>query len=221
MKTMPCQRVCGSDLEGFFHFFTPVRTLEPCPRCKVSSSVKEDEVSVPAGTPTNDDIARLAHAIWEAEGQPESRDHEHWMRARRLIEEGRADGGCSPGRGGQRRGLPRPPPGAARLRGRRSRHRAGDERLTRAARVCGRNSGGRFAQQLAELPDQPAEERAERPDIPGPRNPDPEPATNAEGYVAVPSSENVAALGLKTIKPQPRAPDAQSKRGRAKAPAPL
>ena len=46
---------------------------------------------VPAGTPANDEIARVAHAIWEAEGQPEGRDHEHWMRARQLIEEGRAE----------------------------------------------------------------------------------------------------------------------------------
>ena len=48
-------------------------------------------MSVPAGTPANDEIARVAHAIWEAEGQPEGRDHEHWMRARQLIEEGRAE----------------------------------------------------------------------------------------------------------------------------------
>src|SRR4029079_12877278 len=49
------------------------------------------EMSVPAGTHANDEIARVAHAIWEAEGQPEGRDHEHWMRARQLIEEGRAE----------------------------------------------------------------------------------------------------------------------------------
>ena len=48
-------------------------------------------MSVPAGTPANDEIARVAHAIWEAEGQPEGRDHEHWMRARQLVEEGRAE----------------------------------------------------------------------------------------------------------------------------------
>ena len=42
-------------------------------------------MSVPAGTPANDEIARVAHAIWEAEGQPEGRDHEHWMRARQLT----------------------------------------------------------------------------------------------------------------------------------------
>ena len=41
--------------------------------------------------PSTDDIARVAHAIWEAEGRPEGRDHDHWMRARQLIEEGRAE----------------------------------------------------------------------------------------------------------------------------------
>ena len=48
-------------------------------------------MNVPAGTPLNDEIARVAHAIWEAEGQPEGRDHEHWIRAKRLVEDGRAE----------------------------------------------------------------------------------------------------------------------------------
>lgn len=37
-----------------------------------------------------EEIARVAYAIWEAEGHPEGRDHEHWARAKRLVEEGRA-----------------------------------------------------------------------------------------------------------------------------------
>jgi hypothetical protein len=49
----------------------------------------ETAVSVP--TSAYDEIARVAHAIWEAKGHPEGRDHEHWMRAKRLVEEGRAD----------------------------------------------------------------------------------------------------------------------------------
>ena len=40
---------------------------------------------------TQDEIARVAHAIWEAEGRPEGRDHEHWTRAKQLILEGRAE----------------------------------------------------------------------------------------------------------------------------------
>lgn len=41
--------------------------------------------------PTTDDIARIAYAIWQAEGQPEGCDQEHWMRAKQLILEGRAE----------------------------------------------------------------------------------------------------------------------------------
>jgi hypothetical protein len=41
--------------------------------------------------PNQDEIARVAHAVWEAEGRPEGRDHEHWMRAKQLIAEGRAE----------------------------------------------------------------------------------------------------------------------------------
>jgi hypothetical protein len=44
-----------------------------------------------SGTIDRDEIARVAHAIWEAEGRPEGRDHDHWTRARHLIEEGRAE----------------------------------------------------------------------------------------------------------------------------------
>lgn len=48
-------------------------------------------MTMPSGAFTTDDIARVAYAIWEAEGQPEGRDHEQWMRARQLLEEGRAE----------------------------------------------------------------------------------------------------------------------------------
>jgi Protein of unknown function (DUF2934) len=172
-------------------------------------------VSVPAGTPANDEIARVAHAIWEAEGQPEGRDHEHWMRARQLIEEGRAEvefpQGTAP-----RDGDPDAPPGTARVRGLRSRHGAGDQ--DEPGEELREEPGGRFAKQVADLPEQATEDRAGRPDIPGPRNPDPEPATNAEGYVAVPSSEEVAGAA---IKDDPPPPEPQSKRGRARAPAAL
>ena len=45
-------------------------------------------MNAPSDTPDNDNIARVAHALWEAEGQPEGRDHEHWIRARHLLEIG-------------------------------------------------------------------------------------------------------------------------------------
>lgn len=40
-------------------------------------------------TSRTDEIARVAYAIWEDEGRPDGRDHEHWTKAQRLIEEGR------------------------------------------------------------------------------------------------------------------------------------
>jgi hypothetical protein len=42
-------------------------------------------------TADKDEIARVAHAIWESEGRPEGRDHDHWMRAVRIVEEGRGE----------------------------------------------------------------------------------------------------------------------------------
>lgn len=35
--------------------------------------------------PTEEEIARLAHAIWEAEGRPEGRGPEHWRRAEAIL----------------------------------------------------------------------------------------------------------------------------------------
>ncbi|MFQ8433289.1 DUF2934 domain-containing protein [Amaricoccus sp. W119] len=51
---------------------------------------------------THEEIERVAHAIWEAEGRPEGCDREHWMRARELLESGRAESlypGSTSGRG--------------------------------------------------------------------------------------------------------------------------
>ena len=60
-------------------------------------------------TPTQDEITRVAHAIWEHEGRPEGRDHEHWMRAKQLILEGRAEAGTpAPRRGVEHDGEQRP-----------------------------------------------------------------------------------------------------------------
>lgn len=46
---------------------------------------------VAPSAPTNEDIARVAHSLWEAEGRPDGKDHEHWDRARALLENGEAD----------------------------------------------------------------------------------------------------------------------------------
>jgi hypothetical protein len=76
------------------------------------------------------EIARLAHAIWEAEGRPHGRDREHWERAERMLERGVTDAG------------------------------------------------------------------APRPEMPGPRNPEPIPPIGEEGHAAVPSTEAAAAGAL-------------------------
>ena len=155
----------------------------------------------PVGTPANDEIARVAYAIWEAEGQPEGRDHEHWMRARQLMEEGRAEvefrQAAARGKGA---GAPRPvQPGfedAAPGMVPRIKDEPGEE-LREAP-------GGRFAKQLSDLPE-----------MSGPWSPAPEPATNAEGDVVVPSAGDVAGRSLNDD-PQPLAPEPQSRRQRAK-----
>ena len=36
--------------------------------------------------PTEEEVRERAHAIWLAEGMPEGREVDHWMRARRELE---------------------------------------------------------------------------------------------------------------------------------------
>jgi len=158
-------------------------------------------MSVPAGTPADDEIARVAHAIWEAESRPNGRDYEHWMRARQLIEEGRADveypqAAVPPD---EDTGAPRPvQPGfedAAPGMVPAMKDEPGEE--------LREEPGGRFAKQLADLPEE-ATEASRDPMTPGPRNPEPVPPTNAEGFATVPSEHDVAARAV-SGDPQPPA----------------
>jgi Protein of unknown function (DUF2934) len=56
---------------------------------KQSSNTKKKtmpEVMMPStGEPTNEEIAAVAHCIWEHEGRPEGRDLEHWLKAETQI----------------------------------------------------------------------------------------------------------------------------------------
>jgi hypothetical protein len=159
-----------------------------------------------------DEIARVAHAIWEAEGRPEGRDHEHWMRARQLIEEGRAAAEFPPAAPDPRAPRPVQPgfedaaPGMVPV--------MKDD----PAEDLREEPGGRFAKQLADLPEEPSADAPEDAAAPGPRNPEPVPPTNAEGYVAVPSVDDVAAHAAGTDPRPPRA-GPQPKRRRARGPA--
>ena len=70
--------------------------------------------------------------------------------------------------------------------------------------------GGCFAKQIADLPDRATGDPSGHSETPGPRNPEPVPATNVKGSVAVPSVDDVAgqAVGddsrLFASKPQPK-----------------
>ena len=145
--------------------------------------------------PSADDIARVAHAIWEAEGRPEGRDHDHWMRAKQLIEEGRAeaefpeavasgDAEPEPASRPVQPGFEDVPPGIVP----KMKHDAGAD--------LREGPGGRFAKQIAELPEETPEAGSAEPEIPGPRNPAPMPPTNAEGFVAIPSVDESAGRSL-------------------------
>ena len=110
----------------------------------------ENAIKTPADGPSRDEIARVAHAIWEAEGCPDGRDHDHWMRARQLIEEGRAeaefpqafaDGGAEEGARPVQPGFEDVPPGMV-------------PKIAKGAGAELRGEpGGRFAKQIADLPE--------------------------------------------------------------------
>jgi hypothetical protein len=119
-----------------------------------------------------DDIARVAHAIWEAEGRPEGRDHEHWMRAKQLIAEGRAEAeypaaAASGDAGSTSASAARPvqpgfedvPPGIV------------PEMKDDAGAELREGPGGRFAKQIAEAPEEGVGEPAGS-DTPAPRHPE-------------------------------------------------
>ncbi len=47
---------------------------------KKDSSTRNPEMPS-TGEPTNEEIAALAHSIWEQQGRPEGCDVEHWLTA--------------------------------------------------------------------------------------------------------------------------------------------
>ena len=166
-------------------------------------------MSIPAGTSANDEIARVAYAIWEAEGRPEGRDHEHWMRARQLVEEGRADAEYPQAAAGEAvAGTPRPvqpgfedaAPGTVPV----MKEEPGEE--------LREEPGGRFAKQLASLPDEATADAPGKSATPGPRNPEPVQPGNAAGYVAVASVEDLTGRALSDASLPPSAPTRKPRR---------
>ncbi len=51
-----------------------------------SSAPGDDHDDVMKRAPTQEAVRERAHAIWLAEGMPEGREVDHWMRARRELE---------------------------------------------------------------------------------------------------------------------------------------
>ncbi len=51
-----------------------------------AAAVREDSPRGEKRVPTEADVRERAHAIWIAEGMPEGREVDHWMRARRELE---------------------------------------------------------------------------------------------------------------------------------------
>ena len=144
---------------------------------------------VPASTPPADDeIARVAHGLWEAEGRPGGRDLEHWTRARRMIEEGRTE--IAPAEGATPSSAPEDPAPSEPARG----GPAAESRKPRRDRLAG---------EVARRPEERPEPASA---TPGPRNPEPMPPTTAEGHVEVPSVEDVAAGA---VSDDPRPPGSQ------------
>ena len=58
---------------------------------KATKPTPQSPAASPAASePTCDEIASLAHAIWEQEGRPEGREVDHWLSAERQLRERRA-----------------------------------------------------------------------------------------------------------------------------------
>jgi hypothetical protein len=100
---------------------------------------EEDEMHASPEPDADDEIARVAFEIWQAEGEPDGRDQEHWARAKRLVMQARA-----------------------KVEG------------PQVTEELGRRFSGAT------------------PPAPGLRNPEPMPATNAKGYVTIPTDEDIA-----------------------------
>ena len=149
----------------------------------------------PSDNPTREQIVRIAHAIWEAEGRPEGRDHDHWMHAKQLIADGRAEAEfpeaftpaaaeTEPSTRSVQPGFEAVPAGIVP----KMKENPGPEMRE--------EPGGRFAKQIADLPEGSSETGPAEPETPGPRNPAPIPPTNPEGFVAIPSVHSAAAGAL-------------------------
>lgn len=61
-------------------------TSSPPPTALPSPTLPPEAIVAP---PSQEDIARRAYQLWEAEGRPAGRDQAHWFEARRVAHEPR------------------------------------------------------------------------------------------------------------------------------------
>ncbi len=137
------------------------------------------------------EVARLAHSIWESEGRPHGRDHEHWDRAREMLARGETTLPDAPRQ--VQPGFEDAAPGMV-----------PDMERTPDPGELKEDAGGRFAQQIADLPEEKQPARRRNPKMPGPRNPAPIPQTGPGGATAIPSVEDAAAGALRSAPTKPR-----------------
>ncbi|MGO9418683.1 DUF2934 domain-containing protein [Roseiarcus sp.] len=55
-------------------------------RAKAGKTSTHGADDVTKRAPTEEEVSERAHQIWLAEGMPEGREVDHWMRARRELE---------------------------------------------------------------------------------------------------------------------------------------
>lgn len=96
---------------------------------------------------SEDEIARVAREIWEAEGRPEGRHEAHWQRAREILEAGNAqDHAPRP----VQPGFTDTPPGMV-----------PDMKPNVGSDELREDAGGRFAKQVHEAPETPDPRRSD------------------------------------------------------------
>lgn len=173
-------------------------------------------MTAPKSGPSSDEIARVAYAIWEAEGQPEGCDHEHWMRAKQLIAEGRAEaeypaafassGDADHGARPVQPGFEDVPPGIV------------PEMKKKVDPELQEAPGGRFAKQLSELAENSEEAVGRRG---ASRADEPASASSAvpDGSVTAPGVADAAAGGVSGDPSQPVSTGAKRRSSTRKAPA--
>ena len=100
----------------------------------------------PSESPADEDIARLAHSLWERDGSPHGRDQEYWFIAKELLASGGSEASGEVGEAREPRevqpGFQDAAPGLV------------PDMKEDPAPDLPETPGGRFAKQIAEAPEE-------------------------------------------------------------------